>query len=91
MFKIKKTVAVLLLVLFAVSMTAAAVSAGDNGDEHGWKSDSHYWDGNHDWRGHWYNGDFWHIHGHYHGNYWDGDNEWHRWGDHHGDEGRYCQ
>ena len=87
---------VLLLVLFAVSMTAVAVSA--DGDKHN-NYDSRYWsndgwykhDGN-NWHGHYYNGNFYHNHGH-----WDGEGKdrywsyhWHKYsGDGHKEESRY--
>ena len=87
--QIKKTLAVLLLVFFAVSMTGAAVSERDHGpggypgDHH----DNHFkWDGQHMWwndgNNHWmWDGNYWwdnSNHWRWDGHYW-WDNNNHRW------------
>lgn len=97
MVKLKNTLAILLAVMFVMSMTAAAASA-DGGnwkkykdkDFKSWKEDGYYKYGGHKYKGHYddYN-NFWHKHGHYHGKdmkhrYWE--NHWHRYGYDHGKE-----
>lgn len=76
---LKKTLTILLLVFFAVSMTAVAVSAIEYGP-HGYPGDHHdnhfIWDNDHMW---WRDGNNnWMWDGHY---WWDNDNSW-RWDGH---------
>ena len=75
--QIKKTIVVLLLVFFAVSLTSSAVSANGNRDTgwrvNGWEGHDSGWFMNNGW--HWYN-THWYDDNWWHDNYMRDDSDW---------------